>query len=858
MKRFIISSLLACCLISVSRGDDTEFRPPAVPLVTFNPYLSIWSRTQTLTDSSTTHWTGRPHPLRCLIRIDGKTYRLMGADPADVPAFPQKSLTITPTQSIYEFDDSIVHVTLKFTTPRLPSSLDAMGQPLSYLTWTVSSVDHAQHTVSIYDSTSSLLAVNEPDQKVTWSRETMGPLTALKVGTVAQTTFDPAGDRVRIDWGYAYAVTPTAQSTAAISGSQESLSSFVQGGTLPAADDTTSPRAANDDEPVLAFVLDLGSVNAPVSRHIMVGYDEIYSIKFAMAKLQPYWRRNGATPSDMFQAAETNYASLLEKCDKFDADLTADMTKIGGAKYAALTGLAYRESIAGTGIAADANKMPLVFTKENTSNGDIATVDVIFPMEPIFIFSNPTLAKAEIVPVFDYAASSRWKFPNAPHDLGTYPRAAATGEAGEAMVVEESGNMIILADAIMQADNDTEFVTPRWPELTQWAKYLQKFGLDPGDQLCTDDFKGHLAHNANLSIKAIVALAAFGDMCKRRGDLANATTYNDMAKTDAQNWVQMAGEGDHYKLAFDKPHTWSQEYNLVWDRLLGLNVFPPEVAPKSIAYYLTKMNTYGLPLDSRDAGTKTDWTVWTATLADSQQDFESFIDPLYKFFNETTRRNPEADQFDTKKIDSDGMNSRPVIGGLFIKMISDAATWHKWAAMAEVAKGPWAGFPEGPSVTYVDPPASGDPATGPVDWHYTLDKPADDSWRQATFDDSTWKTGPSGFGHEVGPIHTPWTTDDIWIRRQVKVPDDANANYGLMVFHDEDFEGYINGVLAAHDAGYNKASELYEIDDAAKAELRPGSTVTFAVHCHQTINGQCIDVRLVKEGPPAAPKTIAP
>lgn len=817
------------------------FRPPAVPLVTFDPYLSIWSEADCLTDDTTRHWTHHEHALISLIRVDGQVYRLMGVDPEKTPPFPQVGLRVTPTRSIYDFQDDRIHLTLTFMTAALPDDLEVLTRPLTYITWDVKSIDGKPHAVSIYHSVSSALAVETTDQKVQWSRETMGLLTALKVGTVEQTLFLPAGDDTRIDWGYAYSVAPSAQSLSVVGSSNALLKSFVDQGNISSEDDKAMPRAVKDDEPVLATVFDLGTIaNENISRHLMVGYDEIYSVKLSGKKLRPFWRRNGATPSDLFQVAENDYASLVERCQKFDQDLMTDMTQVGGEQYAQICALAYRHCLAATGIVADANKQPLLFTKENNSNGDIATVDVIFPMAPLFIFMNPTLAKASVVPILIYAAAERWKFPNAPHDMGTYPQATATGEAGEAMPVEESGNMLILCDAIAKGDGNANFVAPYWPQLTQWAKYLEQYGLDPEDQLCTDDFMGHLAHNANLSIKAILALAAYGDLCRMRGDKENAEKYIKMAKTDAAHWVKVADDGDHFALAFDKPKTWSQKYNLVWDKILGLDIFPDTVARNEIAHYKTKMEPFGLPLDSRTKLTKTDWTFWTATLASDPKDFKHFISLVYDYLNQTPKRLPLVDSYITTDIYSDGFHARPVVGGLFIKMLTDPVIWKKWAGEDKAKVGPWAPLPESPMVKYIVPATAEEPMT----WKFTTDHPPD-NWSQITFDDSSWKEGEGGFGNDVGPRHSSWKTSDIWLRKVITLPDNDYTNVSFMVFHDEDVEIYVNGILAAKEPGYVTAIEPMDISDEARALFKPNAQITLAVHCHQTVNGQCIDVRIV-------------
>jgi hypothetical protein len=839
--RFIIH--LAVAIFGTMQASAQSFRPPSVPLVTFDPYLSIWSAADRLTDRPTQHWTKRQHSLVSLIRVDGDVYRLMGNEPESAPALLQAGLQVTPTRSIYDFENDKVHVTLTFMRPALPDDLDAFSLPLSYITWQVRSMDGREHAVVLYDSTSSQLVVNMNDEKVAWARENAGNLTALRVGTVEQHVLGSWGDDHRINWGYAYAAAASAQAKAAIGADADLLESFVDHGCLPSADDTRMPRAVNDKQPVLAFVFDLGNITAtPVTRQVIVAYDEMYAIKYFGKPLLPYWRRDGATAEQMLQKAARNYSVLARRCEDFDRHLTADATKAGGAKYAQMCALAYRQCACACGLAADANKRPLFFTKENTSNGDIATVDVFFPMDPQWVLLSPALAKATLVPILSYAASWHWRFPNAPHDLGTYPIARGTDDGGEGMPVEESGNMLILCDAVSQIDKNTHFVDPWWPKLTQWAGYLEKYGLDPENQLCTDDFMGHLAHNSNLSIKAILGLACYGDLCRLRGDAAAAEKYRQIAKADAAHWMIAAAEGDHFRLAFDKPGTWSQKYNLVWDRILGLNVFPPEAAQKEIAHYKRMMQRYGVPLDSRTKLTKTDWSFWSATLAENQADFETLLSPIYDYLNQTTARSPFVDSYETDNVHSDGMHARPVIGGVFIKMLADRALWNKWARADKNSLDNWAPLPEPPKIVEVIPTAQTEPSV----WRYTTHKPLAD-WTKCEFDASSWKEGSASFGTAGTPgavVRTRWNTDDIWLRRNITLPDKEYPGLQFYVDHDEDVEVYVNGILAAKEGGFTTSYVTLNIGASARALLKPNATVTLAVHCHQTAGGQNIDVGL--------------
>lgn len=678
---------LSMCLGAALSG--AQERVPATPLITHDPYFSVWSATDDLTASDTTHWTGKAQPIAGLARIDGKAYRFMGKEPEGTPAMRQTHHEITATHTHYAFEQGGVKLELTFFTPAIQSDLDLLSRPVTYLTWSTASTDGAQHQVAVLLDVDPLIAVNDRSEKVLSFRQETQSLRVLTVGSRAQDVLNRSGDDLRIDWGYFHLAVPKSEE-ASLSIAPGAKKSFSEDGTLPASDAMDMPERAGRDTAHLDAELSFGAVGStPAVRHLLVSYTESYAIQYFERNLRPYWQRNHMSVEEMLDTAEKQYAELDKRGTAMDAELEADLTKVGGKHYAELGVLAYRQTLAAHKLVADVNGNALFFLKENFSNGCIATVDVLYPSAPFFLFFQPKLLEAQLRPVLEYSALERWHFPFAPHDLGQYPLANGQVYGGgekteeDQMPVEESGNMLILVDAVARAEGDTHMAAQYWKQLTTWAEYLKEKGLDPENQLTTDDFAGHVAHNSNLSIKAIDALAAYADLARLLHHEDAAKEYATASRAMAGKWVTMAAEGDHYKLAFNSPGTWSQKYNLVWDKLLGYNLFPAKVRETEIAYYLTKINKYGLPLDSRADYTKLDWTLWTFTLTDNPEQFKAVIDPIALWIQETPSRVPLTDWYDTKTGKQVGFQARSVVGGVFIKALADEGLTKKWRGYAE-------------------------------------------------------------------------------------------------------------------------------------------------------------------------------
>lgn len=666
-----------------------EFRPPAIPLLTVDPYFSIWSFNHCLTAEFTRHWTGRRNAVTGLLKVDGKWKRFLGRVAMDAAywyrepeAMEQQAVEVRPTATVFRFACAEVTLTVTFRTPLLLDDLLLTSRPVAYVSYEIASNDGAPHETTFYFDISAEAAVNEPEQTVTVGKSAF----SVFCGRGEKGMLTKSGDDMRIDWGWLHLFGQNGQTYLL---NNQARKAYLKG-EVQELEAGQALRVA-DNWPFLCFARDdRVSAQEMAKGFLCVGYNDIHALEYFGKQIDGHWRKDGACFEQAANDAVEQYADIMARCDAFDAALMEHAGQISS-RYADIVSLAYRQAVAAHKLAWDGQKL-LFLSKECYSNGCIGTVDVTYPSIPLFLLYNPELICGMLNPVFEYAASEQWPYEFAPHDVGQYPLANGQVYGYDAkcrvmvydqqMPVEECGNMLLCTAAVCWRQKSPAYAQEHEALLEQWAKYLVQHGFDPENQLCTDDFAGHLAHNCNLSVKAVMGIAAWGMLLRMMNRDVEAEGYLKTARQLAEQWKDAAFDGDHYRLAFNQPGTWSIKYNLVWDKLFGLHIFDEDIFETETAYYEKMLNRYGLPLDSREEYTKSDWELWSTVLGGGQY-ANKVIDALWNMLCDTQDRIPFTDWYDTQTADAVcyyagsaqkwvSFQNRTVQGGLFIKLLENA------------------------------------------------------------------------------------------------------------------------------------------------------------------------------------------
>jgi hypothetical protein len=649
-------------------------RIPSVPLITCDPYFSVWSPADRLYDGDTVHWTGRVQRISGVARIDGKIFRFMGL--GSEPILPQTSLEISATSSRYAFAGAGITLKLEFLSPLLLDEPDLFSRPLSYIGARLAATDGKTHEVELrFSFSAAFCKYGDTPVPLVWGTHDLDGCRAVWTGKRNQGPLSHSGDDVTIDWGYLYLAVPQGRDRVVMKGEGE--------------------------EPGVTLCFpDLEGVQ---ESFYAAAYDDVASINYFGQFHRGYWARNGKTILKAIEEGIREYPALRARCAAFDRELAAKAESAGGPAYTAILNLAYRQAVAAHKLIADEHGEPVFISKECFSNGCAATVDLSYPSAPLFLLYNAELVKGMLRPILRFARQPVWTHDFAPHDAGRYPHLtgqvyglskermrnteiyppyyafpanAALYDIRNQMPVEECGNMLIMMAAVARAEGNADFSIPHLDLAKKWVRYLIEYGADPGEQLCTDDFAGHLAHNCNLAAKAVMGVEAYAVLLGMIGD-RNAGEYHAKAKAMAAAWFANADRNGHTALVFDKQEGWSLKYNLVWDILFKSELFPPGLFASELAWYTARQHAYGVPLDSRREYTKSDWILWTAAFSADRAKREALIKPVAAFLEHTPDRVPFSDWYDTASAKHYAFQNRTVQGGLFMPLLAD-----KWGSMA--------------------------------------------------------------------------------------------------------------------------------------------------------------------------------
>jgi len=654
-----------------------QLRAPAIPLITIDPYFSIWSCSDNLYDDSPRHWTGVRQNMLGIITIDGESKRFMGkinfdgVRHNDIPCLKQTDIKITPLKTTYVFEDEKIRLQLEFMSTLFLDDLKLCSRPVSYISYSVHSKDNQEHITEIFICISAEAAVDQNSQSVSVKKYNNGAC----CGRGNKDILCISGDDRRIDWGWLHIFAQN-NHIPVIMDMQNLALKYIR--KKEAKEFEKDDEFAVRDEWVsIGLKRDFTVKSTDENGFICIAYDDIHSIMYFEKPIDAYYKKDGDTFDSICKKALEEYDMIQKKANDFDQNLIIETNKICK-KYSDIISLSYRQAIAAHKITWDGEEIQF-FSKECFSNGCIGTVDVTYPSIPLFLLYNPDLVCGMLNPIFKYAVSHKWPYEFAPHDVGQYPLAngqvygldSSTGKLSleMQMPIEECGNILICVDALCRAKHDFSYANKNLAIIKQWAEYLISHGFDPENQLCTDDFAGHLAHNCNLSIKAILGIACFGDILNRLGH--QGEEYIKIARKFAAKWKKDAFEEDHYKLAFDLDNSWSIKYNLVWDKLLNLNIFDEDIFETELNYYAGKIKKYGLPLDSRSDYTKSDWQMWSILLDTNVKYQQEIIDAMWEMLNDTSDRVPFTDWYFASTAVQRGFQNRTVQAGLFIPLLKN-------------------------------------------------------------------------------------------------------------------------------------------------------------------------------------------
>lgn len=635
---------------------------PAYPLITVDPYFSIWSKSDELNKSDTELWCGITKRLWGYITVDGVKYRFLGNKPAE-KTIQQTDLEILPYITVYTFENEKVVLKVSFWTPLLFRDIHIMSLPCSYIDYKCISKDDSEHSIVISFALSEEFCYDGKIKAVSKATESCKGIDIAKMGQTEQKPLSRSGDGVSVDWGYF----------------------LISGGEV----------SANDDSENSIVSLHRFDLKNEYDCGDIVAFDDVLSIEIFGEKVRSVWCEKFGSIEEAICYCTVKHDDLLSEINSQNEMILNDSKKYGK-DYQLILSAAARQVLAAHKLIRDPRGELLYFSKECHSNGCINTVDVTYPAVPMFLCYAPELVKAMLTAIFEFAGMPCWKFDFAPHDIGTYPLADGQVYALKdnfdkrkiidrtqvfsntedifddryQMPVEECGNMIICAYSYYFVTKDDSQIRSNAGLLEKWADYLKNAGIVLADQLCTDDFAGHVSKNVNLAVKSIMGIKCFSEICKLIGS-ERADEFAGTAQDLTDELCGSARVEDYLTFSLGNKKSWSLKYNLVWDILFDFRLFPSAIYDGESQVYREQLQKYGTPLDYRKNLTKSDWLLWSSVLDKSEKNVSLFSAAIVDYLADTEDRNCFTDWFCTDTAKEKGMDHRSVQAGLWMPVLRD-------------------------------------------------------------------------------------------------------------------------------------------------------------------------------------------
>ncbi|EPE35110.1 hypothetical protein GLAREA_10806 [Glarea lozoyensis ATCC 20868] len=637
----------------VAFSEASTLTPPVIPLIVRNPYLSTWlgHARELPWEHWPIFWTGQEVGLSILAAVPATNdvYPLLGRPQDSLPKSDQSFNVSYPTYLGATFDASTTNLTyeipsanhsnaasvivVSFLSPITPTSTLRQSIPASYITVSV----NGKADIDIYIDLNGLWVSANRGNTIQWEmsqtpheeREKKHPsLQTWKIKRQIEQLLTEDADRA--EWGTLHFSGPAdVQYEAGTSALLRQR--FARNGTLQNTIDNNF-RAIMDEEPVFAFsksfkANDTSNKGGKSKNSVLFTIAHIQDpvIQFASARgltlMKPLWAAYYFSPEKLLDFHYYDFEVVSQLASNYSRQLEIDALKSGSEDYKDILALSARQVLGACSFSGTPDD-PIIFFKEISSDGNMNTVDVIYPAFPFFLYTNPRWLAYLLEPLIEHQLSGQYPNDYSMHDLGSsFPNATGHPDGrDEYMPVEECGNMLIMGLAMINSMKyDTEPASlwsesgsqryiesaggsvslhvdengmddsfggrisakgekqaRKWVEASyrlwkQWTGYLVREALIPSNQLSTDDFAGWLANQTNLALKGIIGIRAMSEISELIGETDDAKYYRNISETYIKRWERefaLSRDGTHAKLAYTWFGSWTTLYNLFADSLL--------------------------------------------------------------------------------------------------------------------------------------------------------------------------------------------------------------------------------------------------------------------------------------------------